>query len=156
MLERLIRDEIAARGPIDVAAFMGHALAHPEHGYYRTRDPLGRAGDFVTAPEISQMFGELIGLWCAEVWTRMGSPAGVKLVELGPGRGSLMADALRAIARAAPAFGAALRVHLVETSPVLREAQRARLAGAQPHGPNAIWPNPVWHDTLDGVPPGPA
>ena len=146
MLEQLIRAQIAAAGPIDVAAFMDQALAHPEHGYYRTRDPLGRAGDFVTAPEVSQMFGELIGLWCAEVWTRMGSPAGVQLVELGPGRGSLMADALRAIARAAPAFRAAVRVHLIETSPVLRAAQRARLADAQPQ----------WHDTLDGVPPGPA
>ncbi len=151
MLEQLIRAQIAAAGPIDVAAFMDQALAHPEHGYYRTRDPLGRAGDFVTAPEVSQMFGELIGLWCAEVWNRLGAPSPVRLVELGPGRGSLMADALRAIARAAPAFRAALHVHLVETSPILREAQRARLADAQPH-----WSNPIWHDTLDGVPPGPA
>ncbi|MBV8168230.1 MAG: SAM-dependent methyltransferase, partial [Alphaproteobacteria bacterium] len=101
---------------------------------------------FVTAPEVSQMFGELIGLWCAEVWRRLGAPSPVRLVELGPGRGSLMADALRAIARAAPGFRAALRVHLVEISPILREAQRARLADARPQ----------WHDTLDDVPPGPS
>jgi len=146
MLERRIRAEIAAAGPIDVATFIARALGDPEHGYYRTRDPLGAAGDFVTAPEVSQMFGELIGLWCAEVWVRLGAPRPVTLVELGPGRGSLMADALRAVARAAPDFRAALGVHLVETSPVLRAAQRERLADAAPS----------WHDDTASLPDGPA
>ena len=94
------------------------ALAHPEYGYYMNRDPFGATGDFTTAPEISQMFGELIGLWAAEVWTAMGSPNPVRLIELGPGRGTLMSDALRA-ARIVPEFRAALDVTLIETSPTL-------------------------------------
>jgi NADH dehydrogenase [ubiquinone] 1 alpha subcomplex assembly factor 7 len=146
MLERRIRGEIAAAGPMDVATFIARALGDPEHGYYRTRDPLGSAGDFVTAPEISQMFGELIGLWCAEVWTRLGAPRPVRLIELGPGRGTLMADALRAVARAAPDFRAAIELHLVETSPALRAVQRAGLADAAP----------TWHDDAAAVPAGPA
>jgi NADH dehydrogenase [ubiquinone] 1 alpha subcomplex assembly factor 7 len=146
MLERMIRAEIAGAGPMDVASFIARALGDPEHGYYHTRDPLGGAGDFITAPEISQMFGELIGLWCAEVWTRLGAPRPVKLVELGPGRGTLVADALRAVARAAPDFRAAIELHLVETSPALRAVQRARLADAAP----------TWHDEIAEVPAGPA
>jgi NADH dehydrogenase [ubiquinone] 1 alpha subcomplex assembly factor 7 len=142
----MIRDAIAASGPMDLATFITHALSDPKHGYYRTRDPLGAAGDFITAPEVSQMFGELIGLWCAAVWAGLGAPTPVRLVELGPGRGSLMADALRAVGRAAPAFRAALDVHLVETSPVLRAVQRARLADAAP----------TWHDDVGAVPAGPA
>src|SRR5277367_5737036 len=138
----MIRAEIAASGPIDVATFIARALGDPEHGYYRTRDPLGAAGDFVTAPEISQMFGELIGLWCAEVWTRIGAPRKLRLVELGPGRGSLMADALRAIARAAPDCRAAIALHLVETSPALRAIQRSRLADAAAR----------WHDDVADLP----
>ena len=129
-----------------VATFMAEALGHPSHGYYMRRDPFGAAGDFVTAPEISQMFGELLGLWCAERWLVMGRPARVALVELGPGRGALMSDALRA-ARGVPGFLAAVSVHLVETSPALRAAQRATLAAAEV---------PVaWHDGFDRVPPGP-
>ena len=143
-LAATIRDRIRRFGPIPVAEYMALALAHPEHGYYRTRDPLGAAGDFVTAPEISQMFGELIGLWCAVEWQRAGSPAPVNLVELGPGRGTLMADALRA-ARTMAAFRDALRIHLVETSPALRDRQRQTLAGI----------DVAWHETVDGVPPGP-
>ena len=146
MLERMIRAEIEAAGPMDVATFIARALGDPEHGYYRTRDPLGAAGDFVTAPEISQMFGELIGLWCAAVWEQIGAPRALRLVELGPGRGSLMADALRAIARAAPDCRAAIKLHLVETSPALRAVQRARLAEAAP----------TWHDDPAEVPAGPA
>jgi NADH dehydrogenase [ubiquinone] 1 alpha subcomplex assembly factor 7 len=142
----MIRAEIAAAGPLDVATFMARALGDPAHGYYPTRDPLGARGDFITAPEISQMFGELIGLWCADVWQRLGAPRRVHLTELGPGRGTLMADALRAIARAAPAFRAALDVHLVETSPALRAAQRTQLADAAP----------TWHDDVAGLPDGPA
>ncbi|MCR9220590.1 MAG: SAM-dependent methyltransferase [Alphaproteobacteria bacterium] len=126
LAERLKR-RIALDGPMTVADFMAAALGDPTHGYYTTRDPLGAAGDFTTAPEISQMFGELIGLWCAEVWRQMGAPDAVRLVELGPGRGTLMADLLRAGAMA-PGFREALRVTLVETSPALRAAQEKTLA----------------------------
>jgi NADH dehydrogenase [ubiquinone] 1 alpha subcomplex assembly factor 7 len=146
-LRREIGRIIALEGPITVERYMSLCLAHPVYGYYMTRDPLGAAGDFTTAPEISQMFGELIGLWAAEVWRRMGEPTLLRLVELGPGRGTLMADALRA-ARLVPEFLAAARVHLVETSPVLKERQRQRLTGVSP---------PLsWHGRLDEVPEGPA
>jgi SAM-dependent MidA family methyltransferase len=127
-LEAEIRRIIAVDGPMSVAAFMGLCLGHPLHGYYMARDPFGRRGDFVTAPEVSQMFGELLGLWAAATWQAMGAPARLALVELGPGRGTLMADALRAV-RIVPAFGAALGVHLVETSPVLQRLQQQRLGG---------------------------
>ncbi len=128
-----------------VAAFMAAALTDPEGGYYMGRDPLGARGDFITAPEVSQMFGELIGLWCAETWQRLGAPSEIALVELGPGRGTLMADALRA-ARQVPDFTAALGVHLVEVSPSLRALQAERLAAA----------DPCWHESLADLPDGPA
>lgn len=145
-LADLLRRRIEQQGPMTVAAFMAEALGHPRHGYYMRRDPFGAGGDFVTAPEISQMFGELIGLWCAERWQAMGCPPETLLVELGPGRGTLMADALRAV-RGLPGLLNGLRVHLVETSPALRKAQRARLA------PSGV---PLhWHDRLDDVPDGP-
>ncbi|WP_460448937.1 class I SAM-dependent methyltransferase [Alsobacter sp. SYSU BS001988] len=146
-LGRRLAAEIAAAGPISVARYMAACLGDPLHGYYATRDPFGPQGDFVTAPEISQMFGELIGLWCAEAWMRLGSPPVLRLVELGPGRGTLMADALRA-ARALPPFRAALDVRLVETSPTLRARQEAALAGA---GVPVAWASDV-----DEVPAGPA
>ena len=113
---------IAAQGPISVADYMSLANAV----YYATRDPLGRAGDFITAPEISQVFGEMLGLWCVQVWHDQGRCARKRLVELGPGRGTLMADALRA-ARVAPEFLDGLEIVLVESSPALRQAQRERL-----------------------------
>jgi NADH dehydrogenase [ubiquinone] 1 alpha subcomplex assembly factor 7 len=128
-LKREIAAIVEAEGPISVARYMALCLGHPVHGYYATRDPFGARGDFTTAPEISQMFGELIGLWCAEVWTRMECPSRVALVELGPGRGTLMADILRA-ARAVPGFFDAAALTLVETSPKLREIQARTLAGA--------------------------
>ncbi len=103
-----IKAKIAASGPISVEHFMELSLSHPEHGYYMNRDPFGAAGDFTTAPEISQMFGELIGLWAAEAWVAMGRPNPVRLIELGPGRGTLMSDALRA-ARIVPDFRARAR-----------------------------------------------
>lgn len=138
---------IALEGPISVERYMALCLGHPVHGYYTTRDPLGAGGDFTTAPEMSQMFGELIGLWAAEVWRLMGAPGHVRLVELGPGRGTLMADLLRA-ARLAPGFLDAAEIHLVETSPVLRARQQERLSGA------AV---PIaWHQGPFEVPPGPA
>jgi SAM-dependent MidA family methyltransferase len=146
-LEAELRAMISTSGPIPVSRFMALCLSHPEHGYYMSRDPFGRAGDFVTAPEISQMFGELIGLWAAEVWRQLGSPHAVRLVELGPGRGTMMADVLRA-ARAVPAFRAALSVHLVETSPTLERRQRETLA--------ACGAPVAWHRRFDDVPAGAA
>jgi NADH dehydrogenase [ubiquinone] 1 alpha subcomplex assembly factor 7 len=131
---------------MSVATFMGLCLGHPVHGYYPARDPFGRAGDFITAPEISQMFGELIGLWAAAVWQAMDAPPQVALVEFGPGRGTLMADALRA-ARLAPAFAAALHVHLVETSPVLQRRQQETLA--------SVGVPLAWHREPAAVPGGP-
>ncbi|AVO44783.1 class I SAM-dependent methyltransferase [Phreatobacter cathodiphilus] len=142
-LEALIRTE----GPLPVDRFMALALGHPRHGYYMTRDPLGAAGDFVTAPEISQVFGELIGVWAAAAWEALGRPERVNLVELGPGRGTLMADMLRA-AQALPAFRAALSVHLVETSPVLTARQQETLA--------SVGVSCAWHRDLAAVPAGPA
>jgi len=128
--ERLAR-AITLAGPMPVSQFMGAANAH----YYATRDPLGAGGDFTTSPEISQMFGELVGLWCADLWDRAGRPEAA-WVELGPGRGTLAADAVRAMAQA----GLMPPVHLVETSPVLRTAQAGRL------------PDAVWHDSVDDLP----
>jgi NADH dehydrogenase [ubiquinone] 1 alpha subcomplex assembly factor 7 len=128
-LEAEIRRIIALDGPIPVAQFMALALGHPLHGYYVTRDPFGARGDFITSPEISQMFGELIGLWAAAAWNEMGSPGRVRLVELGPGRGTLMADALRAV-KVAENFRAALVVDLVETSEALRRRQEQTLGDA--------------------------
>ena len=148
-LAREIKDLIRQEGPIDVARYMALALGHPRHGYYITRDPLGAAGDFVTAPEISQMFGEILGLWAAHRWMILGSPARINLAELGPGRGTLMADALRAIGKVVPDFAAAIQLHLVETSPVLRKAQAAALAGSLPGR------HPNWHDDLEQLPDGP-
>ena len=133
---------IEETGPITVSQFMGLALSHPRYGYYMTRDPLGAKGDFITAPEVSQMFGELVGLWLADCWMRQGAPAPFHLVELGPGRGTLMADALRAM-KSVPGMAAATRVHFVETSPTLRAEQEARVPEAQ------------WHDRLADVPEGP-
>lgn len=140
----LLRERIARDGPLGVDAFMALCLGHPEHGYYMSGDRIGARGDFVTAPEISQMFGEMIGLWCAVEWQRMGAPREVRLVELGPGHGTLMRDALRATANV-PGFHDALTLHLVEISPVMRARQAAALAAAAPR----------WHDTADGVPDGP-
>lgn len=138
----LIAERIAHTGPLSVADYMALALGHPEHGYYRTRDPLGQGGDFITAPEISQMFGELIGAWCAVMWRQMGSPSPLVLAELGPGRGTLMADALRALRAIMPDFTDAAQIHLVETSPVLRHKQAQSLAPIQP----------VWHDHWEELP----
>jgi SAM-dependent MidA family methyltransferase len=145
-LEAEIRRRIAVSGPMSVAQYMTLCLTDPQHGYYSTRDPFGAQGDFVTAPEISQMFGELIGLWAAATWKLMGSPENVRLVELGPGRGTMLADALRAV-QIVPDFRKAVVVHLVEISPVLRERQRQALEATDV---------PVqWHAALEEVPDGP-
>jgi NADH dehydrogenase [ubiquinone] 1 alpha subcomplex assembly factor 7 len=144
-LEAEIRRRIEVAGPMPVGQYMSLCLSHPEHGYYMTRDPLGRSGDFTTAPEISQMFGELIGLWAAAAWRSMGSPTNVRLVELGPGRGTLMRDALRA-AQSVSDFHAAVSVHLIEVSPALARRQREMLNG---------FGVPIeWHQSLHEVPDG--
>lgn len=145
-LQSEIQRLIKSSGPMPVWRYMELCLTHPQHGYYVSRDPLGREGDFVTAPEVSQMFGELLGLWTASVWKSIGSPPLLRLVELGPGRGTMMADALRAV-RVLPPLFQALHIHLVEINPVLREKQQMALSGA---------PNVSWHDSLDDVPEGPA
>ncbi|MEJ6389555.1 class I SAM-dependent methyltransferase [Gymnodinialimonas ulvae] len=135
--DRLIA-RIARLGPISVADFMAECLHDQEFGYYATRDPLGRGGDFITAPEMTQMFGELIGLWIAQVWMDQGRPTGI-LAELGPGRGTLMADVLRAT-RSVPGFHAAMDLHLVEASDVLRQMQAENVPGAAFHGSAADLP----------------
>lgn len=140
----ILKQRIALNGPMTVADFMAEALGHPTHGYYITRDPLGAAGDFTTAPEISQMFGEMIGLWLAECWRLSGQPAPFILAELGPGRGTLMADILRA-GRMMPGFVEAAQVHLVETSPALKARQRETLSGQEV----------TWLEDVAALPDGP-
>ncbi len=139
---RLLK-RIARQGPITVAEYLAEALTHPRQGYYMTGDPFGARGDFVTAPEISQMFGEMIGLWCADTWQHLGTPAALTLIELGPGRGTLLADLLRA-ARVVPGFREALDLHLVEVSPALRALQAQSLDGV----------GATWHQSLAEVPQG--
>ncbi|MBF9034195.1 class I SAM-dependent methyltransferase [Rhodobacterales bacterium HKCCE2091] len=127
----ILARQVARTGPLSLAEYMTACLHHPDHGYYATRDPLGAAGDFTTAPEISQMFGELLGLALAQAWLDQGAPAPFVLAELGPGRGTLMADLLRATARV-PGFHAGMTLCLVESSPVLRARQADTLAGHAP------------------------
>jgi SAM-dependent MidA family methyltransferase len=131
---------IAAEGPMSVADYMEACLHDPVDGYYAVRPALGAAGDFITAPHVSQMFGELLGLWAAEVWTRLGAPPRVRLVELGPGDGTLMSDVLRA-APAQPGFLAAAEVVLVETSAPLRARQALVLGNSRPR----------WAERIDDI-----
>ncbi|MEO1638198.1 MAG: SAM-dependent methyltransferase [Pseudomonadota bacterium] len=138
-LADLLKARIARTGPITLADYMAECLMHPEHGYYATRDPFGTKGDFITAPEISQMFGELIGLCLAQAWMDQGAPTPFILAELGPGRGTLMADVLRAT-KGVPGFHDAAQVHFVETSPILRGVQ----AKAVPHA--------TWHYNAADLP----
>ena len=156
-LARILRERIAAQGPIGLDAWMEACLLHPEHGYYAARDPFGAAGDFVTAPEISQMFGELIGACLAQSWLDQGSPAPFALAELGPGRGTLMADLLRAT-RAVPGFHAAMDLVLMEASAALRDVQAATLAGHAPRwvaDADALPDLPLWvvaNEFFDALP----
>lgn len=129
-LKARIVDLIGALGPISVAEYMALCLSDPEAGYYTTRDPFGREGDFTTAPEVSQMFGELVGAWVAAVWTATGASKRVMVTEIGPGRGTLMKDMVRTLARVAPGLRDATRFKLVETSPKLGLAQAKTLQGA--------------------------
>ena len=135
---------IEAQGPLSIATFFTECLLHPKYGYYTTRDPFGAQGDFTTAPEISQMYGEMLGLFLAQTWHDQGNVAAFNLVELGPGRGTLMADILRAT-RTIAGFHSALQLHLIEASPTLQALQAKTLSAF----------NPTWHTQLDPVPQGP-
>ena len=126
---------IEAQGPMSVAQFMTIALLDPKDGYYATRDPIGAGGDFITAPEVSQMFGEMVGLWLVQAWADQGCPKNPRLVEMGPGRGTLMADILRTAAEA-PEFLADLEVVMVEASPALQQVQADKLRGL---GADVAW-----------------
>ncbi|MEZ5759234.1 MAG: SAM-dependent methyltransferase [Emcibacteraceae bacterium] len=130
---------IKLHGPISVSTYMSEALTNPHHGYYVKRNPFGKSGDFITAPEISQMFGEMIGLWFADLWLKMDRPFRVHLIELGPGRGTLMADLIRVL-DVLPDFKKAVEIHLVEASPDLKEVQQDKLY----RFPGKI----TWHDTV--------
>lgn len=143
-LADILKRRIAAQGPISLSDYMAECLLHPDHGYYATRDPFGTSGDFITAPEISQMFGEMIGLWLAQCWLDQGAPAPFVLAEPGPGRGTLMADILRVGAKV-PGFLDAAQVHLIEASHTLRNIQRDRLADHKV----------TWCDTVDQLPQAP-
>lgn len=142
-LAKIMRQHIATHGPMDIGQFMNMALCHPQHGYYMKQDPFGRDGDFTTAPEISQMFGEMIGAWIADIWIQMGRPAPFGLVECGPGRGTLMADVMRAT-KGVEGFHTACVMHLVEISPTLKAMQVKALSQYRPH----------WHQSLGAVPTG--
>ncbi|MFC3703419.1 class I SAM-dependent methyltransferase [Devosia honganensis] len=143
-LDQQIDLQIRTSGPISVATYMGLCLTHPSKGYYRAADPLGANGDFITAPEISQMFGELIGFFLVNLWQQMNEPKAFTLLELGPGRGTLMADLLRAATRA-PGFRDAMRLALFETSPPLMAEQKRNLAA---YGPK-------WLENFDAFEDGP-
>jgi NADH dehydrogenase [ubiquinone] 1 alpha subcomplex assembly factor 7 len=144
-----LRERIRRDVPLTVSDYMQACISDPEDGYWRRRDTIGAAGDFVTAPEISQIFGELIGLWSAITWQQLGSPKLLRLVELGPGRGTLIRDALRA-ARRVPGFSESVTVHLVEISEALRAMQQATLASAPDQPPIS------WHQDIADVSEGPA
>ena len=140
-LLEIIKDTIRQNGPMDIGTYMELCLGHPEHGYYMTRDPFGKDGDFTTAPEVSQLFGEMVGAWLADLWIKMDSPHEVLLVECGPGRGTLMADIMRAT-KSVPGFHEAVKIYLMEMSPVLRGIQSQKLAIYDPH----------WIDDLSQLP----
>lgn len=143
-LYRRIAALIDASGPISVADYMAMCLFDPEHGYYTTREPFGANGDFVTAPEISQMFGELVSVWLVTAWRSIGAPLPVTVAEVGPGRGTLMRDIIRAAGRIAPEWMAGAGFALVEASPRLAAIQRRTLTAS----PVA----PTWHETVDSLP----
>ena len=142
-LKEIIFEKIKAEDGLSVGDYMALCLGHPQYGYYNTRDPFGAQGDFTTAPEISQMFGEMVGAWIVDGWFKMGSPNPFVLLECGPGRGTLMKDIMRA-AKSVPAFQEAVQIHLLEMSPVLRQVQAKTLEAYQVK----------WHDDLKTVPEG--
>lgn len=142
-IEEILKKEIEDKGPVSISRFMELALYHPEHGYYIKGDPLGIKGDFITAPEISQIFGELIGLWCIGIWRQMQRPTKFNLVEFGPGRGTLMADLIRSV-KTDHDFMRGLRIHMIEISPALQECQKTLL--------NKEDLSIQWHKDLSPVP----
>ncbi|MCO6185472.1 class I SAM-dependent methyltransferase [Rhizobium sp. L1K21] len=142
-----IKALIKSGGPISVTDYFALCLADPEHGYYKTREPFGREGDFTTAPEISQLFGEMVGVFMVQAWHAMNKPPRFNLAEIGPGRGTMMSDMLRVIEKLSPDMFDAASVHLVETSPRLRRIQAETLAPKV----DKI----EWHDGFDGIPDGP-
>lgn len=142
-----IAAQITTAGPISVADYMAQCLFDPADGYYTTREPFGAEGDFTTAPEISQMFGELCAVWLYAAWQAVGAPERPVIAEIGPGRGTLMKDMLRTLARLDARFGAQARVFMIEASPRLTGVQKATLAGAAPA--------PEWVPTVDALPAGP-
>ncbi|MGV8938876.1 MAG: class I SAM-dependent methyltransferase [Allorhizobium sp.] len=141
-----IKDLIRTAGPISVTDYFALCLADPQYGYYQTREPFGTTGDFVTAPEVSQVFGEMLGIFMVNAWQRHGTPDTVRLVEVGPGRGTMMADMLRVAARLAPPLFDSVSVHLVETSPRLQQVQKATL--------ETFDGKIAWHTSFDEVPDG--
>lgn len=140
-LEQVIKASIRQNGPMDVGSYMSLCLSHPEYGYYMKQDPFGKSGDFVTAPEVSQLFGEMLGAWCADIWMQMGAPERFMFLECGPGRDTLMADMMRST-RMAKGFHAAAELHLLEISPALKAKQKETLADYKVE----------WHAGLDTVP----
>lgn len=137
---------IEQAGPLRISDYFALCLGDPDHGYYQNNDPFGRAGDFITAPEVSQLFGEMIGVWLVHAWQAQGSPSPVRIAEIGPGRGTLMSDALRVIARLAPELEAAASIHMVETSKRLRNVQRQTLV--------QIKERITWHSAIEEIPAG--
>ncbi|OBZ93270.1 TetR family transcriptional regulator [Pararhizobium polonicum] len=145
-LAEKIKALILAHGPISVTDYFSLCLADPEHGYYKTREPFGQSGDFITAPEISQLFGEMIGIFLVQAWQRHGEPSPVNIAEIGPGRGTMMADILRVVAKLSPALYEAATVHLVETSERLQKVQQQTLVAHKF--------KISWHDSFDTLPDG--
>jgi SAM-dependent MidA family methyltransferase len=145
-LAEKIKAIILSSGPISLTDYFALCLADPEYGYYRTREPFGQSGDFITAPEISQLFGELIGMFLFEAWRRHGEPANVLIAEIGPGRGTMMADILRVLSRLSPALYEIASVHLVETSERLQKVQSQTLVAHKF--------KITWHDSFEDVPDG--
>lgn len=145
-LEKKIRDLITQTGPISVADYFAVCLADPEFGYYITKDPFGVAGDFTTAPEISQLFGEMIGVYLVQSWQAQAPDGPIRIIEIGPGRGTLMADALRVIQKIAPTLLEQATIHMVETSPKLKEIQKETLAKYDI--------KVSWHKSFEDVPSG--
>lgn len=145
-LARKIKALIRASGPISVTDYFALCLADPEYGYYRTRDPFGAAGDFITAPEVSQLFGEMLGVFLVHAWQKHGGPVGVRIAEIGPGRGTMMADMLRVVARIEPDLYENATIHLIETSARLRAIQQETLGT---HAGRV-----TWHDSFEDLPDG--
>jgi SAM-dependent MidA family methyltransferase len=145
-LAQRIKSLIRLNGPLSVTDYFSLCLADPEHGYYKSREPFGRSGDFITAPEVSQLFGEMLGVFVVHAWQRHGAPAGTQLVEIGPGRGTMMSDMLRVIRRIAPPLYETMQVHLVETSPRLSAIQKETLTA---HADRL-----TWYESFDDVPEG--